>query len=66
MKTKLLGEISLNRTFKCVNCGASLWGDHGFMGKNGASCINQMRCDLRVARKALDDLAAQGLKPRWR
>lgn len=63
---KFVGEININRVFKCASCGNSLWGDHGVVSKTGPKCIDRMKCNLRVARQRLSLQAAQGLKPRWR
>ena len=62
----LVGEKNPNRTFTCVRCGASLWGDNGVIRPEGAVCILENRCHLRQSRKQLDAMAAQGIQPRWR
>ena len=63
---KFVGEIDMHRTYKCVACGQELRGDHGYMTQEGAHCMNRPACNQRVSRNALEALAAQGIKPRWR
>ena len=63
---KLVGEVNINRTFKCVKCGSSLWGDNGWLQDDNAMCVREDRCSRKVASNKLAADAAQGIKPRWR
>jgi hypothetical protein len=63
---KTVGEINLNRIFRCVDCGTHLWGDNGYSQGGQARCVLENRCVQRQARAQLDKLAQQNIKPRWR
>jgi hypothetical protein len=63
---QLVGEINPNRSFRCVDCGTHLWGDNGYIQDRQARCVLENRCIQRQARAQLDELTAQGIKPRWR
>ena len=63
---ELVGEVNINRIFKCVKCDSPLWGDNGLVINGGAMCVKEDRCARRIAAKKLAADAAQGIKPRWR